>query len=241
MGTEKRGWDLLLDGYPWFSGQGRFPLPAYSELMPPPRLGRTPYGTADLLMGSVQDPFGWPITEIEEEHELRPGLEHLARRISASLAELSRGGPAHPIAGHRGTNLVDNPYWPSDLARPGSLAHERFVVLMPLELSRTQDDMGRMRWTLFGTSAQGPERAFWKGFFSAPNEELPAQESCSFICRLLRQAYGETVKEPMQLEKIGFCILPTEEYPAEALPLWTRRYVRDERGLNGAVDRKSVV
>src|SRR5438128_2341433 len=38
------GWPVLLGGWPWFRGAGRYPLPAYSEFMPPPRLVRKPYG-----------------------------------------------------------------------------------------------------------------------------------------------------------------------------------------------------
>ena len=35
-------------------------------------------------------------------------------------------------------------------------------------LSRTQDDKGRVRWTLFGGSEQGPARASGESFFTAP-------------------------------------------------------------------------
>src|SRR5689334_9285067 len=40
------GWPGLLDDG-WFRGEGRYPLPAYSEWVPPPRLLRKPYGTVD--------------------------------------------------------------------------------------------------------------------------------------------------------------------------------------------------
>ena len=94
--------------------------------------------------------------------ELRPGLEQVGRQLVEALVRLARGRPGHGIAPKK---LLDNPYWPLRLAeKAGQLPHERFVVLAPLALSRTQDDKGRVRWTLFGGSEQGPERAFWKSF-----------------------------------------------------------------------------
>ena len=163
--------------------------------MPPPRLGQTPYGTLDLELFSEDDPFGWPISEIEEEYELKPGLENIAAQILAQLVELGRGKPAHHIYGHRRRDLEDNPYWPSDLAaKAGQLEHERFVIFLPLALSRTQDDMGRVSWTFFGGSEQGPERAFWKSFYSAPGQPLPRQESLGFVTRLLQTVYAEKLK-----------------------------------------------
>jgi hypothetical protein len=33
------GWPKLVDGYPWFVGEGRYPIPAYSEFMPAPCVG----------------------------------------------------------------------------------------------------------------------------------------------------------------------------------------------------------
>jgi len=226
--TTKSGWEQLLDGYPWFAGEGRFPLPAYSEFMPPPRVGRSPYGAIDPLTFASQDPVGWRVSEIEEEYELRPGLEHVAQHVIGALVKLSQGVPVYLIAGHEGLNLKDNPYWPAELAHAGQLAHERYVVLLPLALSRTQDDMGRVRWTLFGSSEQGPERAFWKGFYSAPDQEWPERTSRSFILQLLSKVYGETARDPAQLEQLGFGILPSDECPVQVLPAWTRPFVCDE-------------
>jgi hypothetical protein len=34
--TTPTGWQLLMEGFPWLNGKGSFPLPAYSEFMPPP-------------------------------------------------------------------------------------------------------------------------------------------------------------------------------------------------------------
>ena len=132
------GWPQLMEGYPWFRGKGRFPLPAYSEFMPPPRLGRPPYGDVDSHLLTADDPYGWRISELEEEYELRPGLEHFAREILGALVRLGEGKTESRIAGHNGRNLQDNPYWPPELAASaGRLEHERYVVFLPLALSRT--------------------------------------------------------------------------------------------------------
>ncbi len=34
----KTGWQRLVAGTSWFRSPGRYPIPAYSEFMPPPRL-----------------------------------------------------------------------------------------------------------------------------------------------------------------------------------------------------------
>ncbi len=230
MSAAKRGWKQLLDGYPWFQAEGCFPLPAYSEFMPPPLLGRHPYGTMDPLIVDERDPHGWRVSEIEDAYELRPGLDHVAQHIISALIRLSQGEPVYPISGHQDLNLRDNPYWPGELAQARQLRHERFVVLLPLALSRTQDSKGRVRWTLFGGSEQGPERAFWKGFYDGPRQEWPLSDSRRFILQILKQAYGETTDDPADLERIGFRILPSRHYPATALPAWTKPLVCNGRG-----------
>src|SRR5262245_26326143 len=121
------GWKRLLEGVPWFRGPGSFPLAAYSEYMPPPRLGRKPYPYAEEepypFFGS--DPFGWQIPEYEDALELRPGLEQVASQVVTALAHLGHGRPAHGIAYGK---LHDNPCWPAELAaKAGSLPHERYV------------------------------------------------------------------------------------------------------------------
>src|SRR5262249_26884359 len=155
---------------------GTYPVAAYSEFMPPPRLGRKPYaGAPDRLLFAEDDAWGWHVTEYEEALELRPGLERIAEQVIGALARLGRGEAAHGISKHK---LDGNAYWPPELAeRAGHLRHERYVVLMPLALDRTQDDKGRVRWTLFGGSEQGPARAFWKGFFTGPDQELPEEQA----------------------------------------------------------------
>ncbi len=230
------GWKRVIEGFPWFAGEGRYPIPAYSEFMPPPRLGRSPFGDIDLSLFSEEDPCGWGVSEMEEEYELRPGLENIAKQIMEQLLKLGRGMPPPHIAGHQGRNLQDNPYWPPELAaRAGALDHERYVVFLPLALSKTQDDKGRMSWTFFGSSEQGPERAFWKGFYSASGQERPEPESLSFLIRLLSRAFGESADDPAQLGKIGFGILPSERnerfpyWHEDPLPSWSRPHLIEEQ------------
>ena len=89
------GWERLLDGGPWFRGEGVYPLAAYSEFMPPPRLGPSPYGAVGPRPFVEGEPWGWQITEHEEAFELRPGLEQVAVQVVAALVHLGRGKPAH--------------------------------------------------------------------------------------------------------------------------------------------------
>ncbi len=162
----EQGWKRLTVGGPWFRGPGKYPIVAYSEFMPPPRLGRKPYDRdeeeIDAHVFDPADPWGWRISEYEEALELQPGLLHVAELLLGVLRHLGHGEPAHGIARNK---LRENPYWPESLHEKGAPAQERYVTLMPLALSRTQDDKGRVRWTLFGASHQGPGRAFWRGFY----------------------------------------------------------------------------
>jgi hypothetical protein len=206
------GWKRLLDGWPWFRGAGRFPLPGYSEVIPPPRLVRKPYGTPDPPLPAEDDPWGWPVTEYEEALELRPGL----RRIAAKLFDLFTGAdPGRFGLATEGNVEAANDYWPPEVARHGPPPQERFVTLLPLALSRTQDDVTHVVWTLFGVSEQGPERPFWRGFFAEPGVERPAHEALAFVRRLLHAAYGEAADAP-DLVRLGFRILSDEE----GLPSW---------------------
>jgi hypothetical protein len=167
------GWESLLAGGPTYRGAGAYPIAAYSEFMPPPRVGRTPYGPVVPGPFVAADPRGWHVTEHEEMFELRPGLEQVAVQVVKSLAPLGRGERSHGIARAK---LADNPGWPPRLAeRAGRLGHERYVVLLPMALSRTQDDKGRVRWAFFGGGEQGPGRAFWQGFLPDPGR--PAEHA----------------------------------------------------------------
>ncbi|HEX7587694.1 MAG TPA: M28 family peptidase, partial [Anaerolineae bacterium] len=109
--------------------------------------------------------------------------------------------------------------------------HEHYVVLLPLALSKTQDDMGRVRWTFFGSSEQGPERAFWNSFYFAPGQERPRAQAIAFVSQLLQTAYGEKAGDAKQLLEMGFRILPSTknlDFPywnVDPLPDWTHPFV----------------
>jgi hypothetical protein len=216
------GWQKLLEGYPWFNCKDCYPVIAYSEFMPPPRLGRKPYGKTDHRIFDENDPYGWKISEMEEEYELKPGIEHIGQQIMTNIIKLGKGLPHNLISGHGGENLINNPYWPPELSsRAGTLLHERFVTLLPLMLSRTQDDKGRIIWTFFGNSINVPEFAFWKSFYSAPETEKPETESIAFFTDLLSAAYGENLSDSDSLEKAGFRILTDDTCP---VPSWTKKF-----------------
>jgi hypothetical protein len=225
----QQGWKRLLAGPAWFRGPGRYPIMAYSEFMPPPRLGKKPYDGNGLGLFQPDDPLGWPITEYEEAFELQPGLKDLAAHLVRALEHLGCGRPAHHIGR---VKLEGNPFWPPKLARAaGTLAHERYVVLAPLALSRTQDDKGRVRWTLFGGSEQGPERGFWKGLCASPGCRWSAQDALDFLRRLLGAVYGESSERLADLRRLGFRILPQAGEPIlpywreDPLPAWTEPYL----------------
>jgi hypothetical protein len=163
-------------------------LPAYSEFMPPPRLVPRPYDEPGVQSPQQADDFARYITEYEEQQELASGLEQFAHDALCEFIRLGRGKPTPHIARDK---LRDNPYRPASLAaRAGQLRHERYVLLLSVALSRTQDDKGRVRWTLFGTSEQGPGRAFGRGFFTAPGVEVPWEKGRSFLAELLTRCYG---------------------------------------------------
>ena len=226
------GWQKLLNGYPWFRCEGCYPISAYSEFMPPPRLGCKPYGKPDHRIVTDDDPYGWNISELEEEFELKPGIEHAGHQIMRNILKLGKGLPEHFISGHGGENLLNNPYWPAELAaHAGLLLHERFVALLPLMLSRTQDDKGRVIWTFFGNSIHDPERAFWKSFFTSPIKEIPESEAVSFFTDLVSGAYGENLTGTGSLFDSGFRILSSDE---SLLPSWTKKInIRKDSSFTG--------
>ncbi len=111
---------------------------------------------------------------------------------------------------------------------------------MPLAFSKTQDDKGRVRWTFFGGSEQGPDRAFWKSFYSAPGRERRPEHAVDFVRRLLQDAYGETPERLTDLRQAGFRILPGSGESAcrlwrqGPLPSWTAPFLfREGERLSG--------
>ncbi len=233
------GWKQLIEGWPWFRGEGSYPLLPNSEYMPPVRLVRKPYGTWDSVHISADDPWGWPISEYEETLTLRPGMHDIARQVLNKLVPLCRGAETHGISEYK---LRDNPYWPAELAkRSHALEHERFVLLLPMALSITQDCMAHLRWTVFGNSEQGPARAFWMGFTTGPGQELPVEQALEFFRALLGRAYKESAARLADLHAAGFRILPVKigasaSSHAEPWPTWAGEYLLGEaeslRGVN---------
>jgi hypothetical protein len=221
----QHGWKKLVDGWPWYGGEGHFPVRPGSEFMAPLYVLRKPYGCWDPILPDDHDPFGWPVGEYEEALSIRPGLRDVAQRVLHKLERLCRGD-AHGFDEYK---LTDNPYWPPELAEKATaLSHERFVLLMPVALSETQDDKARVRWTLYGGSEQGPARPFWNSFYSAPGVERPAAEGEGFLRHLLHAVYGEPAK--VDLRAAGFRILPQGNlgglpFGEETLPSWTAPYL----------------
>lgn len=160
------GWSILEAELP--QRDEPFELRAYSEFMPPFHLGVKPYGEPDPLPKIPGDEYGLTIAEVDEHRLLAPALEKIAAHIVRELIELANRVPTMMSK----TLLKNNPAWPAELAaRPRALLEDPHVLMLPVALSQTQDDKGLARWTLFGASHQGAERAFWLSFFETPNVE----------------------------------------------------------------------
>jgi hypothetical protein len=218
-----RGWEVLA-GTCKFRGEGQYPIEAYSEFMPPVRLGCRPYsGKVDGFF-CKEEPLGFPVTEFEEAFELCPGFENITHQVLGELHHVVRGEPAERLSKNE---WVNNPYWPPELAgQVGTLRHERFVIILPLALSLTQDDKGRKRWTFFGGSEQGPVRPFWKSFFASESQEIPPERSMGFIRTLLSAAYGEPSEKLVDLHRVGFRIFAEDGDPYKTLrPAWTSPFL----------------
>jgi hypothetical protein len=224
-----QGWHRFTSDLSYFHGDGNYRIDAYSEFMPPPRVGLKAYGNhpPDPEVFDQGDPFGWHVDEFQEASELRPGLEQVGKQVIGKLGRLIDGDP-HTTVLH--CDLLENHFWPAELAAEPKLPQERCVTLLPIAVSRTQDDKGRVRWTLCGNSEQGPGKAFWKSFFSAPNKEIGADQGIGFFARLLRTVYGEHHDD---LREAGFRILPDHEplfdfWKEEPLPSWAEPLVIGE-------------
>ena len=77
------GWKQLVEGWPWFRGEGSFPsCPTPSSCS---RFGWTQtVWNLGYVPLSEDDPWGWPISEYEEMLTLQPGLRDLACHLLAS-------------------------------------------------------------------------------------------------------------------------------------------------------------
>jgi hypothetical protein len=158
------------------AGEGRFPLPAYSEFMPAPYVVLKPYAptrAARAATVTASDDGSLDVTEVEQVHELGPGLAKIAGRVLVELDRLVRGTP-HDLSR---TLLARNPAWPAPLAGvvgAKRAAGDPLVIALSLALSRTQDDKGNVRWTLFGVSHDGPAAAFWRSFADGDRDRFAA-------------------------------------------------------------------
>jgi hypothetical protein len=226
------GWRKLIPTSDCFRGEGAYPIRAYSEFLPAPLVGWKPYGnhTPDPELFQDDDPHGWHVSEFAEARELQAGFVQIAGQLLKKLSKVLEKSPHSEIL-H--SDLVENPYWPKELAENSLRLNDRCLTLTPLALSRTQDDKGRVRWTLFGNSEQGPGKAFWKSFWFEPKKEVPAEMAASFFCRLLKEVFGEQAEGLEDLHKLGFRILPDEnplhDFWAESLPSWTEPFLVSKR------------
>ncbi len=187
-------------------GDGHFPIAAYSEFMPAPRIGRKPYGTWTFAALSETNPHRWQVTAREESQFLKPGLENIGAQLINDLVAVAAAKSANHIGA---AHLQDNPYWPAALAKGArGLQHERFAILSPLALSRTQDDKGRSRWTLFGGSDDGPSRGFWQSFYAGPDEEIPAARGRAMLGQLLGEIFDLPHAARKNLKAAGLSVLP---------------------------------
>ena len=184
-----------------FHGAGKFPLRAYSEAMPPPYVGFKPYAperarncsTFGCSSGHALD-----IDEYEQAFDLEPGMDRIGKHLVDELAKLVHGQP-HALSK---TLLDGNAAWPAELAaaaKHGKLAHDRLIVICSLALSRTQDDKGNERWTLFGGSHDGPARAFWHDMDEAALAKLLAWAGIKGEWRV----YGPHVPDALRTHALG--------------------------------------
>jgi hypothetical protein len=233
MKENASGWKKFRAGFPWFSGEKKYPLQAYSEFMPPLRTGISPVnGEVYPWVFSEDDPYGWQVYEYEEEYHLRPGLVNIGSQVMEHLAQMGAGTLPIHLAGHQQRNLKDNIFWPAELSsHAGNLPHENYTAILPLSLSKTKDDKGRVLWTFFGASEQGPEKVFWKSFYEAPGKEVPFSVFLGLLQWLFATAYDMKIRDGGHLKEAGFRILPSgDAFPlpwwnTKALPSWTNPYV----------------
>ena len=229
------GWMALLAGY-GEPGAVAFPIPAYSEFMPPPRLGRKPdgsptstvrpgrpVGVACIRGGAGVGARAWPRAH-------RPRVV----RLVARPRQRARGSTSCAATAAATSRAIRTGRRSSRQRRPARARTLR--ALLPLALSRTQDDKGRVRWTLFGVSEQGPARAFWRSFYTATRVRGRPPRRCAFLRRLLAQAYGGEAQDAESSARMRLCACCRWRPPdpvrsgAEPLPGWAAALLStDER------------
>ncbi|HTM22060.1 MAG TPA: M28 family peptidase, partial [Kofleriaceae bacterium] len=148
------------------------------------------------------------ITEYEQAQELRAGLDRIGGHVVDELRKLI-GGDAHALSR---TLLDGNPAWPpalSEATAAGRFDGVPFSIALALALSRTQDDQGNARWTLFGASHAGPGAAFWKSFGDGDGERFA-------------RTVGWLLGRPPSLDGVRVLADP-DQLPAFARPLLLQR------------------
>ncbi len=218
--ARERGWSALL-AEPWPRGE---PFPAYSEFMPAPLPVVKPSGATVGEARVDGDEHGWRITAREATHELEPGLDALAAALAPRLLGLV-DGDAHTRGLSR--DLIDrNPYLP-DVALPAG----PLVAVIGLALSRTQDDKGRVRWTLLGSSDLGPGPAFWAGFRAGPTSDDDDVTAAARLAALLAPIGITGARSVAALHRAGVRIVPAGADPLfadEVIPPALTRLVVDD-------------
>ena len=86
----RAGWQALIPRGDGFQGSDAFRIDAYSEYMPPPRVGWKPYGPVPVnrYVFAPDDPFGWQVHEFDEALELHPRFARISRRFGESARDL---------------------------------------------------------------------------------------------------------------------------------------------------------
>ena len=120
-----------------------------------------------------RDPRALDIDEYEQAHDLEPGLDRIAAQLVDELGKLVRGEP-HALSQHAARRQSGVARGARRRGAAGASSRTiRSSLIAPLALSRSQDDKGNDRWTLFGASHDGGA-ACWRGFDEARLAELVA-------------------------------------------------------------------
>ena len=104
----RAGWSKLIPSDDCFRGSAAFRIDAYSEYMPPPRVGWKPYSPLPVYseLFSPDDPFGWKVHEFDEALELH--ILQWEGKAPVTVAEFMNGlrgrGKALPLEIDSGFN-----------------------------------------------------------------------------------------------------------------------------------------